>query len=129
MKILLFSKLKNDVVERFCREIYRLEELTPMRIDEYTAFERLVMKNKVEQLPVIFMASDNEDLNFAVALKEYLTRTRLIMIIPDKKKNMISRALSLNPSLLAFSKNDVQPAIALLERMASTTLNREIQEH
>ena len=117
MQTIVFSRIKNELTKQFFSEISRFHIINPNIYQEYSCFQKALVKSKANQTPVIFFASDHGDIDYAISLKQQLLRMKLIIILPEKSSNMVSRALSLNPSLLMFCNNDLGNIISIMIRL------------
>lgn len=119
MEVLVFIKYINDIHHRFRTEISKLPRLAPKFVYDYGRFERILVESRINRLPMVILVCDQEDLDFVVSLKKELLQAQLIVVLPEKRRDMVSKALSVNPCLLSFANNDVGHVISLLEKMVA----------
>ena len=58
-------------------------------------------------------------LSWALSLKDYLSDTRVIMVLPDKNGETIRKGLSIRPSFITKTNGDFRDVIAVLEKISS----------
>lgn len=124
LEVLVFSKIYNNSARRFVREISNLPGITPIYSQEYKRFTHILVNHTIDRIPVLFLVQDGEDLDFAVTVKRYLVQTQLIMVLPDKRSDIVSRALSLSPCLIAFSGSEAENVVSILEKMATLKVKK-----
>ena len=117
MQVAVFARIKNELTKQFFSEMSRFHFISPNIYQEYSCFAKALVESKANQSPVIFFASDHGDIDYAISLKQQLLRMKLIMVLPEKSSNMVSRALSLNPSLLMFCNNDLGNSTSIMIRL------------
>lgn len=65
----------------------------------------------------VLMASDQEDLDTLIAMGELLREMKLIIILPDGKKETVERGHALHPRFLTFVDGDLGEVAAVLGKM------------
>jgi hypothetical protein len=67
----------------------------------------------------ILVAADLQELNMLGGLKKHLGQIPLIMILPDRSEESLTRAASLSPLLASFLDSDFEEVAALAARLRS----------
>jgi len=65
----------------------------------------------------VLMASDQEDLDSLIAIGEPLREVKLILILPDGKKETVERGHALHPRFLTFIDSDLGEVSEVLGKM------------
>jgi hypothetical protein len=63
------------------------------------------------------LASSREDLEAILSIVELFYDLRIILILPDRKKETISKGLKLYPRYLSYADGDFSDVAAVLEKM------------
>ena len=101
----------------------------------YCTIERVVPKEKIEiyrsigslalrlgqpldtSTIIIILAVNREELLNIFSIRDLLTDIRLILIIPDREKETLSKAHSLSPRFLSYIDDDFTDIVAVLDKM------------
>lgn len=65
----------------------------------------------------VLFASDKQELNNFLSLKELLSYVKLILIAPDQDEATLTNAHKLHPRFLSFSKTDLSDVVSVLTKM------------
>lgn len=118
MDVLVFADLRDPAKERFLRAISKMPRLTLTVVLGRERFRSLLGKNFFNQKVLVFFAYEPDDLALAHSLREYLSLTRVIMILPDWDGNRVKNGLSLSPSFIANANSDFSDVVAALEKIS-----------
>jgi hypothetical protein len=130
MQVLVFVNPKDASKELLHLELAKMPGIDSLFVHSRQSLAR-ILKSKTKNFEsVIFVVTEQKDLNLAVSLQPYLRILQFILILPNKNAQMVSQALALHPSLVGFSdglKNAVSvlAKIAALETVAPETPNHK----
>ena len=71
----------------------------------------------------VLLATSQEDLRDVLALGNLLHDLRIILVLPDRHKDTIAKALTLRPRFLTFADSDFTELSAVLGKMLKTYCN------
>ena len=117
MKVVIYSSDRMDG-ERI-RKV--LENMTAGLSLEYCTnlddLSRSLRGPTYECLVAVLFASDKQELNNFLSLKELLSYVKLLLIAPDEDESTLTNAHKLHPRFLSFSKTDLSDVISVLVKM------------
>ena len=122
LSVLFYSNSKegagerlNTVIQTFVpkREIETFETVE-------TLSERLRQPKNDEDI-AIFLATSKEELRELLCVGHFLGDRRVILILPDREKDTISKAHTLGPRFLAYADSNFIDVAAVLSKMLSAT--------
>ena len=123
MKALLFYKSgKNRSQERLLKAIRMVVKREKLEI--YRTMNKLMQrlrqpKNDLE-IAILFAESD-QTIEEIFAIRDYLDGLRIILILPNREADMISKARMLYPRFLDYVDSDFSDVCAVLEKMIANT--------
>ena len=99
------------------------ESVPTARAEKYTTLEEFAdrlrrYKNRIEV--VLLTARTKEELKKLIGLKEFLSDTRVILILPDRDHETISNAHALYPRFITYNDGDFSDLKAVLTKMQSS---------
>jgi hypothetical protein len=118
MDILVFTNPKDVSKERFFQKISKVPALSPKFVLEHGRFKSLLMQHAVTCRVIVFFAYDQDDLTWALSLKEYLAGTRVIMVLHKIDAKTVKQGLSLSPCFMTYVKSDFSDIIAVLKKIS-----------
>ena len=118
MEVLVFANPKVLIREHVLNEISKVPVLCPKLVLEHGRFKSLLMEKQNGREAIVFIACDRKDMKFLASLKDYLSETRVILILPMKKPYMVKLGLSVSPCLITYANEDLSGVIAVLERIS-----------
>lgn len=119
MEVLVFANPKDVSKERFFQKISKVPAFSPKFVLEHGRFKSLLMHNTLDWRAIVFFAFDQDDLALALALKEYLACTRVIMVLHKIDAKTVKQGLSISPCFMTYAKSDFSDVIAVLEKIAT----------
>jgi hypothetical protein len=125
---LLFFARKNGVTEQLHRMIktFVLKE----RLETYGKFgdlyKRLHQPKNDFQVAVLTATTDQE-LEDLLSLQDLLSDIRVILILPDRTPNTISKAHRLSPRFLTYFDSDFEELKAVLHKMRQNLSRDQIE--
>ena len=123
MKALLFYKSgKNRSQERLLKAIRMVVKREKLEI--YRTMNKLMQrlrqpKNDLEI--AILLAESDQTIEEIFAIRDYLDGLRIILILPNREADMISKARMLYPRFLDYVDSDFSDVCAVLEKMIANT--------
>ena len=118
MEIIVFSNRDNNLKHLLVKEISHIPNLEyRMNFDFDTLFETI--KFKASDVVIVFLISFEDELDFLISTKRRFFNSRLILILPDTEKTLVSKGLSLHPRYLAQKDQGFRDVAAVLDKMAN----------
>lgn len=123
---LLFYQPTNNGPGEYLREVIHTlvsEEKTEI----YATIEDLSFRLRQPMFDValaILLASSNSDLLDLLLLRDLLLDVRIILILPDRRRDTISIGHSLYPRFLSYVDSDFKDVAAVLDKMMKTDQNK-----
>jgi hypothetical protein len=121
VNVLVFTSPKNPFKERFFHEVSKLPRLSPTFVLEHEQCVALLKKNTGDWQVIVFFAYDQEDLDLGISLRQYVTDTRVIMVLSEWNGATVKMGLSVSPSLITNANGDFSDVIAVLEKISTIT--------
>lgn len=118
MDVLVFANPRDPEKERFLREISRIPHLSPTFVLAREGLRSLLRGKAFSRRVIVFFAYEPADLNLALSLKEYLSDTRVIMVLHQTDAESVKQGLSLSPSFLTYANSDFSDIVAVLEKIS-----------
>lgn len=122
MEFLVFANPNDSAKDRFSHEIIKIPTLSPKFILDHDLFLSLMMRHTINWRVIVFFAYDQEDLDLARSIRDYLVDTRVIMVLSDWNAETVKRGLSLYPSLIVSANGDFSDVVAVLEKISTVAL-------
>ena len=119
MEVLVFTNPMDITKERFFQRITKVPAFSPKFVLERGRFKSLLMQRGWDCGAIVFFAYDQDDLTMALSLKEYLTCTRVIMVLHKIDAKTVQQGLSLSPCFMTCAKSDFSDIIAVLEKIST----------
>ncbi len=126
MEILIFSNRDNSQKDLLLKEISQIPNLDYRMNFEFHALLETV-RFKVSDDVIVFLISFEHELDFLISHKSRFFNSRFILILPDTKKTLVSKGLSLRPRYLAQTNHGFRDVAAVLEKMVNNR-NPEIYD-
>lgn len=118
MELLVFVNPKDVSKERFFQKISKVPTLSPMFVQEHRRFKSLLMQKALDRRVILFFSYDQDDLAMVLSLKEYLSGSKLVMVLPEMDAKTVKQCLSISPSYMTYAQSDFSDIIAVLEKIA-----------
>ena len=119
MEVLVYANPIDVSKEHFFQQISKVPSISPKFVLERDHFKSLVMQKVVERRALVFFAYDQDDLNAAVSVKEYMAGTRVILILHKINAATVNQGLSISPCIITYAKRDFSDIVAVLEKFAT----------
>jgi hypothetical protein len=119
MEVLVFANPMDVSKERFFHKITKVPAFSPTFVLEHGRFRSLLMQRVWDRRVIVFFAYDQDDLTMALSLKEYLTGTRVIMVLHKIDAKTVQQGLSISPCFMTCAKSDFSDIMAVLEKISS----------
>jgi hypothetical protein len=118
MSIIHFCSDKDDA----CGKVMRVIEIV-VATDKYEVFHKLpefenyLRSSLSNQDTLIFQANNIKILHKIASLKEFFSDHRIILILPDSKKETIALGHTLRPRFITYSDSDFLEMAAVLRNL------------
>jgi hypothetical protein len=96
--------------------------LSPKFVLEHNLFLSLMMRHTINWRVIVVFAYDQEDLDPALSIRDYLVGTWVIMVLSDWNAETVKRGLPLSPSLIVNANGDCSNVVAVLEKISTVAL-------
>ena len=118
MEFIVFANPDDPSKERFLHQLSKVPALCPKFVLEHDRFKSLLMQKASDCSVIVFFTYDQNDLAMALSLKEYLTGTRVIMVLHKIDAKTVKQGLSISPCFITYAKSDFSDVIAVLEKIS-----------
>jgi hypothetical protein len=118
MNLLFYQSTNNGSGEHLREVIHTL--VSEDQTEIYTMIEDLSFRLRQPMFDVdlaILLAFSKSDLLDLLLLRDLLLDVRIILILPDRKRDTISRGHSLYPRFLSYVDSDFKDVAAVLDKM------------
>ena len=125
---LLFYAGSNGVTEQLQRMIKTL--VLKEQLETYRSFEELYKRlhqPKTDFQIAVLTASSDQELEEILTLQDLLSDIRIILILPDRTPNTISKAHKLAPRFLTYLDSDFGEVRAVLHKMLKNMRSSQIE--
>lgn len=119
-KLHVLIKPTNKFYVKIASMIGELQITSPIIAYNYNVFLDGITKYQKNKKVILLCIENENDLKYLSNLKGLLSSSKILILLPEKRKDMIKDALLLNPSLLLFANN--KDAIKLLYRALADCL-------
>ncbi len=102
----LWQAIDEIILER-PTEIYRTIE----------SFTRRLRQPEINGLIAVIFAADDKEFDNILDMGDLLRELRTIIILPDRKDDTVSRALTLYPRFISYADSDFSDVAAVLNKM------------
>lgn len=121
MEIILYTHVDNTQKDKLIKKISRFTNLTPVMVFDFKSLLNIIKRRISAQIIIIFLISSHEELDDLIVNKSCLFNTRSIIILPDNREMLSSKALSLHPKYIAHDNHDFCDVCAVLNKMNLNT--------
>ena len=80
-------------------------------------FSKAVVEPGFDQRIILILAGSSDDLAQILPFRDLLVNHPVILILPDSKKDTMTRALSLYPRYIDYIQNDLKDVFPVLKKM------------
>lgn len=81
---------------------------------------KMLFHSTYEALVAVLLISDKEDLEDILSIEEALRTIKIILILPDTRGEILSRAHALKPRFLAQRDENLEEVAAVIEKMKTS---------
>ncbi len=118
MNVVLYVNGKDEEAGRRLKKIVDLK-VGPKNLEVFHTIEAL--SKRAHRLPreidlAVLFAQSHDRLSELIVLKDFFESVRIILILPDLKKNTISKAVDLYPRFISYASSDFEDVAAILEK-------------
>ncbi len=122
MKIILYTENRAEMGKKLEKLIQnQLPEIQMDTINSVSHLSRNICRplNRISVI-VIFVTSE-KDIARWVGIKSFFDNIRVILVLPDRTRNMVACGLQLHPSFISYSDSDFIDIISVLEKIYGRT--------
>lgn len=118
MEVLVFANPNDVSKERFFQKISKIPAFSPKFVLDPGRLKSLLMQKASDRGAIVFFAYDQNDLIKALALKEYMSGTRVIMVLHQINAMTVKLGLSISPCFMTYAQSDFSDILAVLEKIS-----------
>ena len=119
MNLFFYTTMKSSVSNRLQQKIEAVVPVEDMeiytRIDTFS--KRLCQPLLDDQSVAVLLAATKEELKEILSIQDLITDLRVIVVLPDRKKETIAKGHLLRPRYLAYADGNFSDVAAILEKM------------
>lgn len=118
MTVYFYIPIKNEVSKRFLNQLENTVPVQNMKIfRNLDDFSRMLIKSSDNRrIAVLFLPSRLELLSLFF-IRDLLLDIRLLLILPDRKKDTVKMAHAFHPRFLSYTDNNFIEVSAVLKQM------------
>ena len=122
MKLLLYARDSNGPGHRLQRMLEAFEMRTDIEI--YRTVDSLAHgliqpHINYDEAIAVLIPGNREDLRDLLSIRDMLVDVRVVLILPERKKEIISKGFLLYPRLVTYADGDLVMVAAVLKKMIS----------
>jgi len=129
MDILFFATRIDGDAKRLQREV---EAVTPSEnLEVHRTIDSLVQrfrKRFYHSAVAVLFITGKEELLEILSISDLLSDVRIILVLPDKEKETISKGHSVYPRFLSYADSDFKDVAAVLEKMLELRHSKSFME-
>jgi hypothetical protein len=118
MSVLFYARPASDTSERLRQAI---EGVSPEdKAEAFSTIEgltRRLREPRAEEITAVLLAGSRQDLSNLLSIQSLLLDLRIILILPDGRKDTVAQGLILRPRFLTVGKYDFSAVAAVLSNM------------
>lgn len=122
MNVLVYVNQTDDSAKKFISVIPTLSAKDNVKI--YHTLDDLATRLRqpeVDQTVIVLFAASREELGGILSLRDFLQDRKIIIILPDREQDTITKGYSLHPRFLTFVDSDFGDAVAVINKMTKNT--------
>lgn len=119
-ELLILVKPTNKFYDIIVAQLGKFEN-TPVFSNNFKDFLHDVTNIKNNKKVVLLCIENESDLKYLSNLQHLLSSSKIIILLPERRKDMLKNTLFLNPSLLLFAKN--KDTIETVRRVLKDSVN------
>lgn len=120
MRVILFTPGVNGPIEELQHSIAELVGSNNLEIFRtITNFTQRLQQPVDNPTVAVLAAATKEDLADILAIRSWLERVKVIVVLPDNETETISQGHKLHPRFLTYADSDFQDVAAVLCKMLS----------
>ncbi len=119
MTLLVYTPLANAASKQLLNVIvnYVQGETTEIIKTPGNLSNRLRSNIKINETIVVLLITSKKELSFAHSLRNFLEGTKLILILPDRESQTISKGHKLYPRYVSYTDSDFSDVSAVLNKI------------
>jgi hypothetical protein len=91
-------------------------------------FSKAVVEPGFDQRIILILAGSSDDLDQILPFRDLLVNHPVMLILPDSKKDTMTRALSLYPRYIDYIQNDLKDVFPVLKKMVNKICGQTVEE-
>lgn len=125
--LVIYTIPENEAAQGLCKMACALEGLEAKEIyHNIPRFAQRILRLGSHETIVLVVVSSDEELANMLTIRHLFWDVRLILILPDRRRDSISMGHRLHPRFLSFSDVDLSEVSAVLRKII---LNSDRNEH
>ena len=124
MQVLFYSSDSNKTFDDLISQVKGIVENNKIffftRLDHFTLWLKRPGEKNIGSIAILH-PKDEEELESILNVKHMLNELRLILILPDRNDETVSKGHKLRPRFLTFQDNDYKEVYAVIEKMSAST--------
>lgn len=122
MNVLIYTPNSGEFAQRLREKIERMTEVVPRFFSDLNEM-KLALRRPMQHPPALVVMADNPaELSRFHGLGDLLSRGRLILVIPDWRKETVDSAHTFRPRFLTDADGDGSDITAVLGKMARSSV-------
>jgi len=118
MNLIVYTTLANDTSQQLINILAKVAQWGKKEL--FNTINRLT--HRLTQIPkdstiVILLITNNKELSFVLSLHQFFENFKLILILPDRRIQTMSKGHGLCPRYVSYSDSDFSDVGAVLEKM------------
>jgi hypothetical protein len=106
---------KHEEILSFAEKLFLPSEISVH--SKTSEFSKAVVEPGFDQRIILILAGSSDDLAQILPFRDLLVNHPVILILPDSKKDTMTRALSLYPRYIDYIQNDLKDVFLVLKKM------------
>ncbi len=127
MRLLVYTNQKSAAGKRLHNKMSGLPgiycEFIHTHMDVEDSFRQRPGRNRI----ILFLASDNQDLSFIRSLTRSYSNTKLILILPNRRKNTVTLGLLAYPRFVSYADGNFKDICAVIQKIAEYEAIEELR--
>jgi len=119
MNVLFYKPVAKEENKKLINEV--LEDLnTDSKLEVHLTIDSLshsLRQPKEDSVIAVLLAEREKDLVDILAIKDLLSDIRVVLVLPDREKDTITKGHSLRPRFLSYANSDYSEVSTVLSKM------------
>jgi len=122
MKLIIYAENRTEMEKKLTLSIQ--DKLPKIQIDTITSINDLsrILGRPLSRIAVmVIFVTCQKEIDQWLGLKSLFDNIRLILVLPDRTKGMVTSGLQLHPSFISYSDSDYLDITSVLKKMYQRT--------